>query len=156
MDSVNKNVWSFGGSPKCDECRNKCENCPERSAKKTFLLEFSAHDISVTLDEIVIRMSNEDDREKRKKLLQEYEYYDRMLHLYREAIELNEESLSWEVILEEGRCSLADLARFKKCIVETAGIDKWNKAVEREYEYKGEEEVQSYLKRVEETGDVYS
>jgi len=152
----NKNVWSFGGSPKCDACKNRCENCPERAAKKTFLLEFAAHDLGITLDEIVIRMSNEDDKEKRKKLQREYEYYDRLLHFYRQAIELNEESLSWDTILEEGRCSLANLAMFKKCIVEAIGLEKWHKAVEREYQYKGKESVEEYLRKVEETGDIYS
>lgn len=124
-------------------------------AKRTFLLEFSLHDIRITIDETVFRMAREDSAVERKKLLKEYIYYDRLAHVYEQHIENNEEDFSWGTFLKNGWNCLADMMLFKDQIVKEVGIERWEEAIRGEYKHMSEEKVKEHLKHFDETGDYY-
>ena len=60
------------------------------------LLQFQEHDLSISIDEHVYKISTEKDPSKRELLHKEYLKMDRLRHLYREAINSGWEEFDWK------------------------------------------------------------
>lgn len=90
--------------------------------------DFAAVDLSITLDEYVFEMIDEECKEKRTELYNKYLKYNRLREFYSSAGNLNwDYPLDWQRLEDEGYLSKRDREWFAEQLKDVVENPKWEK-----------------------------
>lgn len=110
------------------------------------LMAFYQHDISISMEEKVWNIVEDDSLEQRKFLFEEYMDLHQMRKLYEDHEQAGIDKFSWKLCLEKGWLCLQDMGHFKDDMLES-GIteEEWEKSVEKEWGYMGKDKVDQHM-----------